>query len=317
MKDKEMISMKYGGMQISYMIIFFLIYSIILIIIECTSTVFKKVENKKIEGEVKDENVQKEIDRANSDDNINVNNNNVNNNINNENENNHNNSKENNYINNNNNNNNEIVNNNNNIFAVKIENLQKNYKKYDEACCGCCCAPTIQAIKNLNICLEYGECFGLLGLNGAGKTTTFKCITHEHGLNNGKIKVNGIDISEDFDSISHMFGYCPQFDAIFEFMTVKENLEFYARIKGVKNNMIDKLIKAMIEEMSLNEFVNKISGRLSGGNKRKLSVAISMIGNPPIILLDEPSTGMDPEARRFMWNVIHKISSRRKKSAVI
>ena len=114
-----------------------------------------------------------------------------------------------------------------------------------------------------------------------------------------------------------MFGYCPQFDAIFEFMTVKENLEFYALIKGVKRNLLDKMIKAMIEEMSLEEFVDKISGRLSGGNKRKLSVAISMICNPPIILLDEPSTGMDPEARRFMWAVIHKISARRKKSSVI
>jgi ATP-binding cassette subfamily A (ABC1) protein 3 len=77
------------------------------------------------------------------------------------------------------------------------------------------------------------------------------------------------------------------------------------------------MINAMIEEMSLDEFTNKIAGRLSGGNKRKLSVAISMICNPPIVLLDEPSTGMDPEARRFMWAVIHKVSSRRKKSAVI
>ena len=73
----------------------------------------------------------------------------------------------------------------------------------------------------------------------------------------------------------------------------------------------------MIREMSLDEFTNKISGKLSGGNKRKLAVAISMIGNPPIILLDEPSTGMDPEARRFMWSVIHKISTKGKKSSVI
>ena len=73
----------------------------------------------------------------------------------------------------------------------------------------------------------------------------------------------------------------------------------------------------MIKEMSLNEFTNKIAGRLSGGNKRKLSVAISMLGNPPIILLDEPSTGMDPEARRFMWSVIHKMSTKGRKSSVI
>jgi ATP-binding cassette subfamily A (ABC1) protein 3 len=100
-------------------------------------------------------------------------------------------------------------------------------------------------------------------------------------------------------------------------MTVYENLYFYAKIKGIAMDRIDKIIDALIEEMSLSEFPNKIAGRLSGGNKRKLSVAISMICNPPIILLDEPSTGMDPEARRFMWAVIHKISTKRKKSSVI
>ena len=94
-------------------------------------------------------------------------------------------------------------------------------------------------------------------------------------------------------------------------------MEFYARIKGIKRSLVHQLVTSMIEEMSLSEFTNKISGRMSGGNKRKLSVAISMIGNPPIILLDEPSTGMDPEARRFMWSVIHKMSTKGKKSSVI
>ena len=194
--------------------------------------------------------------------------------------------------------------------------MNKKYPKKEEGCCGCCRSDKT-AINNLNLAIEYGECFGLLGVNGAGKTTTFKCITQEHSATNGKIFINGIDISKRFNEISDMFGYCPQFDAIFEFMTVYENLEFYALIKGTKRDLLDKMINAMIDEMSLDEFTNKIAGRLSGGNKRKLSVAISMICNPPIVLLDEPSTGMDPEARRFMWAVIHKVSSRRKKSAVI
>jgi ATP-binding cassette subfamily A (ABC1) protein 3 len=117
--------------------------------------------------------------------------------------------------------------------------------------------------------------------------------------------------------LNELFGYCPQFDAIFEHLTVYENLEFFASIKGIKHTLIKKLVNTMIREMSLDEFTNKISGKLSEGNKRKLAVAISMIGNPPIILLDEPSTGMDPEARRFMWSVIHKISTKGKKSSVI
>jgi ATP-binding cassette subfamily A (ABC1) protein 3 len=165
--------------------------------------------------------------------------------------------------------------------------------------------------------LEPGECFGLLGLNGAGKTTTFKCITQEIAPDNGEIFVFGKETSGRFDELKKVFGYCPQFDAIFEYLTVYENLEFYARIKGIKRSLVHQLVTSMIEEMSLSEFTNKISGRMSGGNKRKLSVAISMIGNPPIILLDEPSTGMDPEARRFMWSVIHKMSTKGKKSSVI
>ena len=175
----------------------------------------------------------------------------------------------------------------------------------------------LTAIKNINFCVEPGECFGLLGLNGAGKTTTFKCITQELSPDNGKIYINGKDMRNNFEELSSLFGYCPQFDAIFEFLTVYENLKFYAQIKGIKHEYLDIVINAMISEMSLSEFINKRAGRLSGGNKRKLSVAISFLCSPPIVLLDEPSTGMDPEARRFMWSVIHKISTKGKKASVI
>ena len=194
---------------------------------------------------------------------------------------------------------------------VKVKNLKKVYGK------NCINRKGNVAINNLHFCLEPGECFGLLGLNGAGKTTTFKCITQEIAPDNGQILVYGKDINGRFDELTRVFGYCPQFDAIFEYLTVYENLEFYARIKGIRRELIHQLITFMIMEMSLTEFTNKISGRLSGGNKRKLSVAISMLGNPPIILLDEPSTGMDPEARRFMWSVIHKMSTKGRKSSVI
>jgi ATP-binding cassette subfamily A (ABC1) protein 3 len=120
-----------------------------------------------------------------------------------------------------------------------------------------------------------------------------------------------------FSELSSIFGYCPQFDAIFEYMSVYENLEFYGKIKGIKPEYLHQVVMAMIEEMSLGEFTKKIAGRLSGGNKRKLAVAISFLCSPPIVLLDEPSTGMDPEARRFMWSVIHKISTKGKKASVI
>jgi ATP-binding cassette subfamily A (ABC1) protein 3 len=284
---KKLISIRYGGTQLVYLAVMTFVYIFLLYYIEYKTVTFSVPPNEAIQTDINDENVQSEIKRVkNLANKIEVNDET------------------------------NTSKNKDEKYALIIENLNKKYPKKEEGCSDCC-RSNKEAIKNLNLAIEYGECFGLLGINGAGKTTTFKCITQEHAATNGKIYINGVDISKRFSEISHMFGYCPQFDAIFEFMTVYENLEFYALIKGVKRDLLDKMINAMIDEMSLDEFTNKIAGRLSGGNKRKLSVAISMICNPPIVLLDEPSTGMDPEARRFMWAVIHKVSSRRKKSAVI
>ena len=100
-------------------------------------------------------------------------------------------------------------------------------------------------------------------------------------------------------------------------MTVEETLKFYALIKGIRTHKIRGVIEKAIRDLNLKDHRNKLAGTLSGGNKRKLSVAMALIGNPPVILLDEPSAGMDPEARRFMWQVVEKISQRDKKSAVI
>lgn len=91
-----------------------------------------------------------------------------------------------------------------------------------------------------------------------------------------------------------MIGYCPQFDAIFEGLTVKEHLEIYAALKGIKAIYRERLIEKAIKEMDLESYIHIRANNLSGGNKRKLSVAMAMLGNPPIIFLDEPSTGVDP-----------------------
>ena len=208
--------------------------------------------------------------------------------------------------------------NNNTNYAIKIISLIKTYyggpfgfKIFDS------CFKSTDAVREISLCLEYGECFGFLGVNGAGKTTTFKCLSKEILPTYGKIYIDNKEVNEDFDKVRSLIGYCPQFDAIFESLTVYENLEFYGIIKGAKKDKIKNIVYALMDEMSLLIFKDKVSGTLSGGNKRKLSVAIAMICNPPIILLDEPSTGMDPEARRFMWSVIHRISFNRKKSTII
>ena len=203
-------------------------------------------------------------------------------------------------------------------YAIKIINLIKDYyggpfgfKIFNS------CFKTTRAVRDISLCLNYGECFGFLGVNGAGKTTTFKCLSKEILPTYGKVYIDNKEINEDFDKVRSLIGYCPQFNAIFESLTVYENLEFYGLIKGAKKDKIEPIIYALMEEMNLTHFKDKESGKLSGGNKRKLSVAIAIICNPPIILLDEPSTGMDPEARRYMWGVIHRMSLNRKKSSII
>ena len=144
----------------------------------------------------------------------------------------------------------------------------------------------------------------ILGQNGAGKTTTFKSLTRDTKPTTGKISINGFDIQRDFEKCRKLIGYCPQHDAIFPLMTVTEHLWFYAKIKGIPENLRAQVIEDAIVKMSLSDHRDKPAGTLSGGNKRKLSVGIATIGDPPIILLDEPSAGMDPEARRFMWSVV-------------
>lgn len=112
-------------------------------------------------------------------------------------------------------------------------------------------------------------------------------------------------------------GYCPQFDALLDNLTVREHLELFTIIKAIPQDRMQELVGKKMDEMDLKRFEHIEAGQLSGGNKRKLSVAIAMIGNPPIVLLDEPSTGMDPEARRFMWDVISRIATKRKQSSII
>ena len=203
-------------------------------------------------------------------------------------------------------------------YKIRVKNLQKKYISSIYKIFYCCKKNKGKiAIKNLNFCLEKGECFGLLGLNGSGKTTAFKCITQEINPSYGEIYINGIKTNNNIEKIINKFGYCPQDNAIFDYLTVYENLEFYAKIKGVKKVYMSQIINKVISEMNLEEFLGKLARNLSGGNKRKLSFAISMLCSPPLILLDEPSCGMDPEAKRYMWSIISKLTSKAKKSSII
>ncbi|CAI5730665.1 unnamed protein product [Hyaloperonospora brassicae] len=173
------------------------------------------------------------------------------------------------------------------------------------------------AVRNLSFGLKRGECFGFLGINGAGKTTTMKMLTGDELPTRGTATLGGFDILTQQIEVRRQIGYCPQFDALFELLTVREHLELFASIKGVSRSRLRGVVSDKIKQLNLGDFENKLAGSLSGGNKRKLSVAIALIGDPQIVFLDEPSTGMDPVSRRFMWDVIADISTRGKNSTIV
>lgn len=133
----------------------------------------------------------------------------------------------------------------------------------------------------------------------------------------GTATLAGFDVVREMLKVRKVVGYCPQFDGLHALMTVREHLELYARLRGIDSGSRGKIIDSKMRQLDLTQFENRLAGTLSGGNKRKLSVAIAIIGNPPILFLDEPSSGMDPVARRFMWDVIADISTRSLESTVI
>ncbi len=174
-----------------------------------------------------------------------------------------------------------------------------------------------EAVGDISFSAMKGECLAILGASGAGKTTTFKIITLDVVPTQGDIFVNGTDLHKNFATVRRQIGYAPQYESAYMLLTVRENLDFYAKIKGIPAQIRDPLIRKMISDMDIGKYEKVQAGQLSGGNRRKLTVAIAMLGNPPVVLLDEPSTGVDPQARRFMWHVIQKISTKNRNTAVI
>lgn len=183
------------------------------------------------------------------------------------------------------------------------------YKKY---------APFLPtAVDSLNFEVGRNECFGLLGVNGAGKTTTFKMLTGEIMPTSGHALISGHDIVTDARNARLFMGYCPQFEAVIGNMTGREMLMMYAMVRGIPAAAIEDEVDRIISKLDLGRYANKLSGTYSGGNKRKLAVAAAVVGDPKVILLDEPSTGMDPVAKRFLWNVISDMYNNEDKSVVL
>ncbi|XP_035474924.1 retinal-specific phospholipid-transporting ATPase ABCA4 isoform X1 [Scophthalmus maximus] len=184
---------------------------------------------------------------------------------------------------------------------LHVRDLSKTYK-----------GTIIPAVDSICVGVSPGECFGLLGVNGAGKTTTFKMLTGDTDVTSGEASVSGHSVLTNILDVHQNMGYCPQFDAIDELLTGREHLHLYARLRGVPEPEISRVAEWAIQKLGLSECAGQSAGTYSGGNKRKLSTAIAMIGCPALVLLDEPTTGMDPLSRRFLWNSIMSVIKERR-----
>ena len=178
--------------------------------------------------------------------------------------------------------------------AIVINNL---YKKFKDTV----------AVNHLDLIINEGELFALLCVNGAGKTTTIKTLTGLTALTEGDAFIFGKSIKTQMDSIKPLLDISMQETAVARKLTVEENIVFYAELKGKDKNEIAQIKEFLYDKLELRKVANKRADQLSGGYQRKLSIALSLVGNPKILFLDEPTLGLDVIARRELWNVINKL----------
>lgn len=181
--------------------------------------------------------------------------------------------------------------------AIRIENLTKKYKD------------TV-AVDNLSLTVSKGELFSLLGVNGAGKTTTIKILSCLTAPDSGNAYLNGKSVTNEADAVKSIISVSPQETAIAPNLTVKENLEFMCGIYGFdKNKTIEKVAK-YLKLLELDSVINKKAGKLSGGYKRRLSIALALISEPEILFLDEPTLGLDVLSRADLWDIIRSLKGK-------
>ena len=174
---------------------------------------------------------------------------------------------------------------------ITIDNVCKNYKSK-------------KALDNVSLSIKQGELFGLLGVNGAGKTTLIKILCGLTRKTSGTITINNFNLDKEIDKIKEIIDISPQETSVANNLTVKENLEFFANIYNTNDV---KTINEIIDIFNLNEVLNQRAKTLSGGYKRRLSIASALISKPKILFLDEPTLGLDVFARRELWNIIKKL----------
>lgn len=183
--------------------------------------------------------------------------------------------------------------------AIEIKNLKK---YFDD----------VKAVDDISLKVKEGELFAFLGLNGAGKSTTISIICGQLKKTEGKVFVNGYDIDTDIDKIKSDIGIVFQNSALDKQLSVRENLEFRAALYGIYGKAFAKRLEEIDSMFELKEFIDRPYGKLSGGQKRRVDFARALLNNPKILILDEPTTGLDPQSRITVWNCVDKLRKERK-----
>ncbi|MEW5847017.1 MAG: ABC transporter ATP-binding protein [Bacteroidota bacterium] len=180
--------------------------------------------------------------------------------------------------------------------VIEVENLVKQFGSFF-------------AVNNLTFSVGEGEIFGLLGANGAGKTTTIRMLCGLLSPTTGKISVAGYDAYTQPEQIRASIGYMSQKFSLYNDLTVWENIRFFGGIYGLWGNVLKSRALELVEEFRMQEFRDILVESLPIGWRQRISLAVSLVHRPPIIFLDEPTSGVDPVARRMFWETIHHISS--------
>lgn len=181
-------------------------------------------------------------------------------------------------------------------YVIEAEHLTKTFGAFT-------------AVNSISFHVKKGEIFGFLGANGAGKTTAMKMLIGISHPTSGKAAVAGFDVFKEAESIKKNIGYMSQKFALYDDLTVKENITFFGGIYGLSRAVIKVKTKQLIEALGLGDIANSMVGSLPLGWKQKLSFSVALLHNPKIVFLDEPTGGVDPITRRQFWEMIYKTAN--------